>query len=78
MEPESYWDIINEDEAYQSSYKNMSKKWYESRTLWLSIVTGIAGVLVILQTSHPEWGYVIILKAFLDGILRYNTITTIK
>lgn len=54
----------------------MRKNWYESRSLWIAIFQGIAGVLVIFFAENPEFAVVGVgatVKSFLDMYLRYTT-----
>lgn len=52
---------------------NDSKKWYESKTLWLAIAQGVAGVFVVLATQYPAVGWIAIGKSVVDFFIRYNT-----
>lgn len=54
------------------------KKWYESKTIWVAIITGAMGITVAVQTSFPAVGWVITLKALLDLALRFATTEPIK
>ena len=52
--------------------KNM-KGLVQSRTFWLAIIQGVAGVIVILETELPGVGWVAIVKSVLDVLLRLAT-----
>jgi hypothetical protein len=54
-----------------------TKKWYESKTLWLSIATSIVGILMAISESVQETGgnngVLVTVIGILNGILRYVT-----
>ena len=50
-----------------------TKTIWQSRTLWLAVIQGIAGVIVILETELPGVGWVAIVKSVLDVLLRLAT-----
>lgn len=50
-----------------------NKPWYYSRTLWLAIVQGIAGIVMVVATQYPTMGDILILKSIVDMILRVLT-----
>ena len=33
----------------------MDKKWYESKTIWFGLFTGISGVVVAIKPDLVEW-----------------------
>ena len=52
------------------------KKWYLSKTIWLAILQGIAGVLAAYGSENPDIysiGYILIAKSILDIGLRFLT-----
>jgi len=49
------------------------KKMRFSRTLWLALAQGIAGVLAVAITDYPEIGWLAIVKSGIDFWLRYTT-----
>lgn len=49
------------------------KLWYTSRELWVAIATGLAGVFTVIATQYPTIGWVAIVKAILDGLLRVTS-----
>jgi len=56
-----------------------SKKWYESKMLWIAVFQGVAGVLAALSSS-PDLqavGWIAIVKSLVDGYLRITTTTTL-
>lgn len=53
------------------------KKWYQSKTLWYSILTGIAGVVTVLMGQHPDAGSLAIVNSIIVGVLRFITTTGI-
>ena len=50
-----------------------SKKWYESRTLWIAVVAGVIGIFAAVGVEIPEWVF-----AFLTatGLYTARTSTT--
>jgi len=64
------------NEIIDSSIKEM-KSIFESKTFWLAVVQGIAGILVVIESSHPGVGSIIIAKSFVDIMLRYLTTQSI-
>lgn len=60
---------------------NDTKKWYQSKTIWIAVAQGVAGVLVAIYASNPSLETVGIgatVKSLLDLYLRYTTVTEIK
>ena len=55
--------------------KKENKMWWSSRTLWLAIFQGLAGVALVLATEYQAVGWIAIGKSVIDGILRVLTIT---
>ena len=51
----------------------MNKKWYQSKTLWYAILTGMAGVISQLLVIYPELGQLATLNAIIVGLLRFVT-----
>ena len=49
------------------------KKVYQSKTVWKAIIIGVAGVTVAVLTELDLLGYVMIVNAGLDIILRSIT-----
>ena len=56
----------------------MSKGIFSSRTVWLAIAQGVAGILVVIMTEYPELGYGALLKSILDVLLRMSTTKSIR
>ena len=54
------------------------KKWYLSRTVWLAVLQGIAGILSIVAFENPEIGEVLMAKSVIDILLRFATSYSIK
>lgn len=54
------------------------KQWYQSRTLWYAILSGLAGVLAVLMTSYPEIGWLAITNAAIVAVLRAITTNPVK
>jgi hypothetical protein len=57
---------------------NYMKSLFQSRTFWLAVVQGVAGILVIAETQFPTVGMLVIVKSLVDIMLRTLTITEIK
>lgn len=52
-----------------------TKKWYESKTIWLAVVQGLAGVLTAIFAADPGFqltGVGAFLKSIYDIYLRYK------
>lgn len=51
-----------------------TKKWYESKTIWLAVAQAIAGILTAVYAENPALGAAGIgasVKSLLDIYLRY-------
>ena len=51
----------------------MSKNIIYSKTFILAVVQGIAGIVAVVYTAHPDLGYVVIAKSIIDIALRAIT-----
>lgn len=54
------------------------KNIYKSKTVWLGVITFVAGGFMALESSYPAIGGVVMAKAVLDVVLRYITTEPIK
>ena len=54
------------------------KKLFESKTIWVAIIQGALGVILVLQTEYPLLGEIAVAKSMLDVALRLLTYTEIK
>ena len=54
------------------------KSIFQSRTVWVAVLQGVIGVVVVLATQLPELGWIAIAKSLLDFALRYVTTTAVK
>ena len=60
------------------------KNWYKSKTMWIAILQGVAGTLLVLSseaettTTLTTAGYIMLSKTLLDVWIRTLTNTTIK
>lgn len=54
------------------------KKWYLSRTVWLAVIQGIAGVISVIAVENPTIGGILITKSVIDILLRFVTSYGIK
>lgn len=50
-----------------------TKRWYESRTIWLAILQGVSGIIIALNTQYPELGGLLVAKAIVDVVIRITT-----
>ena len=54
-----------------------SKRWFESKTLWLSIATSVVGILMAVSESITEAGgeagVLMTIIGVMNGLLRYIT-----
>jgi len=53
-----------------------NKKWYKSKTLWLAILQGVAGILVAIINVNPNMkivGGAMVVKSVIDFGLRLLT-----
>lgn len=57
---------------------NQGKKWYLSKTIWLAVLQGLAGVVLAVLSIHPELAWALILKSVIDFVLRQFTEMPIK
>ncbi len=53
------------------------KTLFQSRTFWVAVAQGIVGVLTVVFTELDMAAYVVILKSFVDILLRLDTKTEI-
>jgi hypothetical protein len=63
-----------------SNVENAKQKIY-SKTLWVAVVQGVVGVLAVFLSENPEFqgfGFLLTVKAILDGWLRLNTSRPLK
>ena len=54
--------------------ENFKKAWYVSRTLWLALAQGLAGIFLALATEYQSVGWIVVGKAVIDGVLRVLTV----
>lgn len=50
-----------------------TKKWYQSRTIVLAILTGISGIVLAFEAEFPEVGLILVFKSIIDVALRLVT-----
>ena len=50
-----------------------TKKWYQSKMIWLAVVQGIAGIVTAVATEFPEIGGLAVVKSVMDIALRAVT-----
>ena len=55
-----------------------TKPFWQSKTLWIALAQGVIGILVVVQTSNPELGWIVIVKSVLDMYIRTTTTTTLS
>ena len=56
---------------------NDVKKWWLSKTLWLALIQGVAGIVTVLATDFPSLGWVAVAKSFVDVVLRLITVKAV-
>lgn len=49
------------------------KSIFASKTFWLAVVQLVVGIVVYYQGIYPSVGELVIVKSFLDMMLRYFT-----
>jgi hypothetical protein len=49
------------------------KPWYTSKTILLAIAQAIIGIVVVLETSYPGVGGLVMAKSAMDILLRFIT-----
>lgn len=54
------------------------KKWYQSKTIWLAIITALIGILTAFGTAYPEAGWLLTTIGVLNAMLRLGTNSEIK
>ena len=54
-----------------------TKKWYQSRTIILSIITTAIGVAGVIQQQYGDMAWLVTLVGILNAVLRVQTSTTI-
>jgi hypothetical protein len=66
-----YFTLLDKD-------KQMTKHWYESRTLQLAVVQGLIGIIAAVFASNPELqsiGWIAVLKSMMDMYIRLTHTT---
>lgn len=58
--------------------KTATKKWYESKTVWLGVITAIVGIFSFLESQYPEMGIFVTLSGVVGIIFRVFTATSIE
>ena len=51
----------------------MNKSFLSSKTIWIAILQGVAGVLIAMANVEPELGYLLVMKSMIDVTLRFLT-----
>ena len=54
------------------------KSIFASRTFWLAVFQGLAGLTAVFITEYPTVGYIVMFKSIVDVGLRWTTSTEIK
>lgn len=57
-----------------------TKKWYESRTVWIAVAQGVAGIVAAIFAADPAiktTGAGLVLKSLYDIYLRLTTVSEI-
>lgn len=50
-----------------------TKKWYESKTVWIAVIQAAMGLAIALQGVYPAAGSLLVLKSVLDILNRFLT-----
>lgn len=58
--------------------KEATKKWHESKMVWLGIVTAVVGIFSFLESQYPQMAIFTTLSGIATIILRTVTSTTIE
>ena len=58
--------------------KTATKKWYQSRTIQIGIVTALSGLVTLFATEYSHLGMLVTVKGVLDIMLRFLTTTEIE
>lgn len=58
--------------------KTATKKWYESKTVWLGVITAIVGIFSFLESQYPDMGIFVTLSGVVGIIFRVFTSTSIE
>jgi|TARA_Y100000310_G_scaffold323878_1_gene384925 hypothetical protein len=53
--------------------ENVQKRWFQSKTIGLAILQGVAGVVAAFATEFDTVGWVVVIKSVVDIALRYYT-----
>lgn len=53
--------------------KIQGKQWYQSKTIWLAIITGAIGIVTAFHTQFPMVGAFITATSILNMALRFVT-----
>lgn len=49
------------------------KSLLHSRTFWLAVLQGVIAIVVVFNTTYPQWGWLLMAKSVLDIVLRMVT-----
>jgi len=55
-----------------------TKKWYNSRTIWFSVLTALVGILTVLNAQFPTEGWMITVVGVINVLLRIDTSTVLE
>jgi len=55
-----------------------TKKWYNSRTIWFSVLTALVGILTVLNAQFPTEGWMITVIGVINVLLRIDTSTVLE
>lgn len=58
--------------------KKTKKAWYESKTIWIALLTGVMGIITAVETEYKLPGLLITAKSLIDMWLRLNTTDAIE
>lgn len=49
------------------------KPWYQSKTLWFAVLTGLSGIIAALESQFPTAGILVSIASVVNIILRFAT-----
>ncbi len=54
------------------------KKIFQSKTIWVAALMFVSGGIMALESSYPAVGFLVMVKAIIDIILRLITTEQVK
>lgn len=47
------------------------KKWWQSKTIWIGVLTIASGIAMVFESYYPTLGAIVIAKGILDVVVRF-------